>query len=1102
MFPFSASSSNATSLFPVAARQQFIDLCRRDDVDVIADQWTSMLTMRQFLPSRQRRTSVTDWAKRQGRVICYACLCTVPPEEKSMPFACNCRERQRQRANRLKCSSYALPSKDRLVVVGKARDGAPSKSRTGNSPHRSTSKLSHIKPKITDTNQSGQNQQNIVYTISQSPSPELAEKSNGDMHDNESMQSDNRSSISEEHINDQTSETLTVDTGPCCYEIARCVNKNIERPVADGDLKLTSPTNIVYTQIQDAQPTSRAEQNNEAVPPTTISFGTDSQTISPSSLMTPLKMVTETEKEKEKLSLSELIRAKLSAVKRGFSSPPTSIYFTTAINGSISAAKKSTLSTKNEEKSGDKRPIITSKATTKPNSNNKSAKTAESVEKSVCFKSANIKEPYFPAENKSNGSTKPQSAEIDSRELAINPVAAPLNPAACKDSDKINEGTIVAESNAKRIDDECNGPNDRFDISTDLAENNQNYNINAPVATPKADFEAIIAETPRPEQEHKDSFSRNVKFNGQSGSQVTETVRTMEASIAEVKFDSSKDSSEQIQCVDVTAHSSEPQTESKLERQIGLISFEHPSTSPVSSFAMNVPTSHSASSSGNNSSPVIDTPDTVVQSIERELYMQQSFSSSPSPALSHCSSSTKRRKSAGAPPWSQKRRKSSADSSTVTESDEKSQRRHKRPKREYTPTESETGNSTPVADNNKAKYNTNNLLEVETKIKSHFNCYRAKSLINERAFGKPPRLEIPNLDDINTPHYVIRQNNSPLQMTIVKITGPSQNRSAQNQNILPHIPNLSSKIDSIKKPSLQASDTKPLIEAKTVNKESQKDVVHPTTRTDCSANQLPQSKLVKALNLEKKISQLKQNYVETVGPHTIAKSSGLKTTPKVSSSAIKAKISGGKAKKSTPKSDSQPVKKKSMESSTKKRVSEPSSSQAESLKENDEFKMTLHPVYGIRIGDIVWARAKQAPYWPGRVIELDMQSTKVAWCGESTYNEVDINTVEDFMKSLSNRFPPASREMSGKKKLCLAIADAIDLVKPAKEELDFRLNTIVAKALMDKYEWDLDGITVFSGKRRVRISNGSLSQTKTTSVPASSLIVVKEEPPDDTMTST
>lgn len=66
-------------------RKKFTNWCQNSKPDVSIDQWCSILVDRQFIAGRNGRYTKTNWARKNGRMICYSCLCVVP-EEKSVLF--------------------------------------------------------------------------------------------------------------------------------------------------------------------------------------------------------------------------------------------------------------------------------------------------------------------------------------------------------------------------------------------------------------------------------------------------------------------------------------------------------------------------------------------------------------------------------------------------------------------------------------------------------------------------------------------------------------------------------------------------------------------------------------------------------------------------------------------------------------------------------------------------------------------------------------------------------------------------------------------------------------------------------------------------------
>lgn len=84
------------------------------------------------------------------------------------------------------------------------------------------------------------------------------------------------------------------------------------------------------------------------------------------------------------------------------------------------------------------------------------------------------------------------------------------------------------------------------------------------------------------------------------------------------------------------------------------------------------------------------------------------------------------------------------------------------------------------------------------------------------------------------------------------------------------------------------------------------------------------------------------------------------------------------------------------------------------------------------------------------------------------------------MTTLSARFSPTREHGRSKnKKFCSAIAEAIALARPAKSALDSRINMSVAMVLINKFRYDLSGIRVFRGSKRLLIGGGAEAVSNT-----------------------
>uniref|UniRef100_A0A915EIM4 PWWP domain-containing protein n=1 Tax=Ditylenchus dipsaci TaxID=166011 RepID=A0A915EIM4_9BILA len=319
-----------------------------------------------------------------------------------------------------------------------------------------------------------------------------------------------------------------------------------------------------------------------------------------------------------------------------------------------------------------------------------------------------------------------------------------------------------------------------------------------------------------------------------------------------------------------------------------------------------------------------------------------------------------------------------------------------------------------------------------------------------------------NID--NTPQYVIR-NNSPLQITLLKLQSPNK---AGNQ-LAVAIDKPSTSRFCMSPTSAQATfvhEHHRYQEAKSQEASGLGDDVK-----GVFTNPVLSTKSQKAINLEKRISLLKQSRSSSVNDTTPTKNP---------------------EKVNLDHTDLQPVTPKNSHVKIMKEQKQIAAKDSPATNSNCE----LMPIHGIQPRDIVWARAKQSAYWPGEVVEVDLQTVKVAWCGETTYNEVDVAMVEPFtMETLGNRFSPSHKDSASKKKLCLAIAEAIQMIRPPKIELNLRLNIVIANLLISKYQWNLNGVTVYRGQKKITLGNNK-STEKSSSSPDDQEIKTDEVTPE------
>jgi len=131
------------------------------------------------------------------------------------------------------------------------------------------------------------------------------------------------------------------------------------------------------------------------------------------------------------------------------------------------------------------------------------------------------------------------------------------------------------------------------------------------------------------------------------------------------------------------------------------------------------------------------------------------------------------------------------------------------------------------------------------------------------------------------------------------------------------------------------------------------------------------------------------------------------------------------------------------------------------------------------VGDLVWARFLPSPYWPGVINEIKKGTAIVTWCGEGTYNEIPLNAepyMEPFMAAFATRFCPTKKDPN--KKFCVAVAEAINILRPSKSHLNFRLNFQVAFLLIRDHKWDLRGLSVCKAKKWAPLTDVEITKAQ------------------------
>lgn len=80
----------------------------------------------------------------------------------------------------------------------------------------------------------------------------------------------------------------------------------------------------------------------------------------------------------------------------------------------------------------------------------------------------------------------------------------------------------------------------------------------------------------------------------------------------------------------------------------------------------------------------------------------------------------------------------------------------------------------------------------------------------------------------------------------------------------------------------------------------------------------------------------------------------------------------------------------------------------EFLEESGEVEMSKDNIYGLKAGDVVWAKNGTDAFWPGRIHSFCYKEGKggaaILWFGAATYSPfIDFSRLEPFIDCYANR---------------------------------------------------------------------------------------------------
>uniref|UniRef100_A0A914ZEK4 PWWP domain-containing protein n=1 Tax=Parascaris univalens TaxID=6257 RepID=A0A914ZEK4_PARUN len=184
----------------------------------------------------------------------------------------------------------------------------------------------------------------------------------------------------------------------------------------------------------------------------------------------------------------------------------------------------------------------------------------------------------------------------------------------------------------------------------------------------------------------------------------------------------------------------------------------------------------------------------------------------------------------------------------------------------------------------------------------------------------------------------------------------------------------------------------------------------------------------------------------------------------------------------------------------------------ELLEESGEVEASKDNIYGLRAGDVVWAKNGTDAFWPGRIHSFCYKEGKggaaILWFGAATYSPfIDFSRLEPFIDCYANRFNPKRAESNYHK----AVAGGIAACLPQRGYFEQKLSLQVHKVLISTHGFDPGeeikiitkrkrksaGMSSSHKKRKIsaRKYEGELSSTQKNEV--AEMREVKVEPSDD-----
>ncbi|VDM23687.1 unnamed protein product [Toxocara canis] len=136
--------------------------------------------------------------------------------------------------------------------------------------------------------------------------------------------------------------------------------------------------------------------------------------------------------------------------------------------------------------------------------------------------------------------------------------------------------------------------------------------------------------------------------------------------------------------------------------------------------------------------------------------------------------------------------------------------------------------------------------------------------------------------------------------------------------------------------------------------------------------------------------------------------------------------------------------------------------------ESEEVEASEENVYGLKFGDVVWAKNGTDAFWPGRIHSFTRNEGKggaaILWLGVATYSPfIDFTRLEPFVDCYANRFNPKRAEPTYHKAVACGIAACL----PRKGYFEQKLSPQVHKVLISTHGFDpSEAVNIITRRKR------------------------------------